>query len=598
MADNIVGTKIVIDSSQAVESVGSIKKQLREATNDLVTMADKFGEGSKEAVTAAKRVAELRDRIGDAKSMADAFNPDAKFKAVSQSVQGIAGAFAAVQGAMASFGVESEDLQKSLLKVQGALALSEGLNTFLDTGIQGFKNLKTVAIDAFQGIKAAIGGTGIGLLVVALGTIVAYWDDIKRAVSGVSEEQEKLANSATKLAEAEKDKLSSLNSQDNILKLQGKTEKDILNIKIKQTEQTITALEAQLNGQIALENAQIKAARRNKEILEGVLRWLFLPLSAILKAVDSVGSALGKDFGLEKGLFGGLSKLLFDPEAIKKDGDNANKELQKQILALKNTQAGYKLQLQEANKKETTKKEETKGKIEKIDLEPVENIQINAIDRLGLAYKKLDAVRAESTLKNQDTTAMNIKLAQDEANARRASFDESLKYATMYVDSAKGLSDALYAAKLEGVQKGSKEEEAILRKQFETNKKLQIAQTIMTGLNGVVNALSAKSYFLEPTRSILNGINAAMIGATTAATVSKISQTQFGGTTGSMSVSGGVGGNAPMTPNMPIQQTITQLNQGSINALGNQAIKAYVLESDVTNSQNRVTRILNSSRFK
>jgi hypothetical protein len=89
-----------------------------------------------------------------------------------------------------------------------------------------------------------------------------------------------------------------------------------------------------------------------------------------------------------------------------------------------------------------------------------------------------------------------------------------------------------------------------------------------------------------------------MIGATTAATVSKIAQTQFGGTTGSMSVSGGVAGNAPMTPSVPIQQTITTLNQGSINALGNQAIKAYVLESDVTNSQGRVTRILNSSRFK
>ena len=597
MADNIVGTKVVIDSSQAVESVSSIKKQLRDATNDLVVMADKFGQNSQEAVTAAKRVAELRDRIGDAKSMADAFNPDAKFKAVSQSVQGIAGAFAAVQGAMASFGVESEDLQKSLLKVQGALALSEGLNTFFDTGIQGFRNLKTVAIDAFQGIKAAIGSTGIGLLVVALGTIVAYWEDIKRAVSGVSEEQEKLASSATKLAEAEKEKLDALSSQDNILKLQGKSEEDILKLKIKQTDQVIKSLQAQLNGQIALENAQIKAASRNKEILEGVLRWLFLPLSAILKAVDSVGSALGKDFGLEKGLFGGLSKLLFDPEGIKKDGDKANKELQKQILALQNTRAGYELSLKKSatGGKTTT---EGGGKIDKIDLETIEGKQINAIERLGLAYKTLDAVRAESTLKNQDTTAMNIKLAQDEADARRASFEESLKYATMYVDSAQGLSDALYAAKLEGVQKGSKEEEAILRKQFETNKKLQIAQTIMTGLNGVVNALSAKSYFLEPTRSILNGINAAMIGATTAATVSKIAQTQFGGTTGSMSVSGGVGGNAPMTPSMPIQQTITQLNQGTINALGNQAIKAYVLESDVTNSQNRVTRILNSSRFK
>ena len=232
MADNIVGTKIVIDSDQAVQSVGSIKKQLREATQDLVAMADKFGEGSTEAVNAAKRVAELRDRIGDAKSMADAFNPDAKFKAISQSVQGIAGAFAAVQGAMASFGVESEDLQKSLLKVQGALALSEGLNTFLDTGIQGFKNLKVVAIDAFNGLKAAIGASGIGLLVVALGSIVAYWDDIKASISGVSEEQDKLNTKTKENATAEKEKLDALGSQDNILKLQGKSEEDILKIKI------------------------------------------------------------------------------------------------------------------------------------------------------------------------------------------------------------------------------------------------------------------------------------------------------------------------------------------------------------------------------
>jgi hypothetical protein len=56
-------------------------------------------------------------------------------------------------------------------------------------------------------------------------------------------------------------------------------------------------------------------------------------------------------------------------------------------------------------------------------------------------------------------------------------------------------------------------------------------------------------------------------------------------------------GAAPVSP-APMQNTVTQLNQGTINALGNQAIKAYVLESDVTNSQNRVTRILNSSRFK
>ena len=575
MADNIVGTKVVIDSSQAVESVSSIKKQLRDATNDLVVMADKFGQNSQEAVTAAKRVAELRDRIGDAKSMADAFNPDAKFKAVSQSVQGIAGAFAAVQGAMASFGVESEDLQKSLLKVQGALALSEGLNTFLDTGIQGFRNLKTVAIDAFQGIKAAIGSTGIGLLVVALGTIVAYWEDIKRAVSGVSEEQEKLASSATKLAEAEKEKLDALSSQDNILKLQGKSEEDILKLKIRQTDQVIKSLQAQLNGQIALENAQIKAASRNKEILEGVLRWLFLPLSAILKAVDSVGSALGKDFGLEKGLFGGLSKLLFDPEGIKKDGDKANKELQKQILALQNTRAGYELSLKKSatGGKSTT---EGGGKIDKIDLETIEGKQINAIERLGLAYKTLDAVRAESTLKNQDTTAMNIKLAQDEANARKAAYGEIGEALGILANAADQGSD---------LQKG-----------------LALAQiAIDTGLS--ISNLTATSSAPTPDNLATGGLSGfakyavgiAKILANMAAArnIIKGANRSGGGSNPTQT-----GMTAPVTPASQIQQTVTTLNQGTINALGNQAIKAYVLESDVTNSQNRVTRILNSSRFK
>lgn len=576
MADNIVGTKVVIDSSQAVESVSSIKKQLRDATNDLVVMADKFGQNSQEAVTAAKRVAELRDRIGDAKSMADAFNPDAKFKAVSQSVQGIAGAFAAVQGAMASFGVESEDLQKSLLKVQGALALSEGLNTFFDTGIQGFRNLKTVAIDAFQGIKAAIGSTGIGLLVVALGTIVAYWEDIKRAVSGVSEEQEKLASSATKLAEAEKEKLDALSSQDNILKLQGKSEGDILKLKIKQTDQVIKSLQAQLNGQIALENAQIKAASRNKEILEGVLRWLFLPLSAILKAVDSVGSALGKDFGLEKGLFGGLSKLLFDPEGIKKDGDKANKELQKQILALQNTRAGYELSLKKSatGGKTTT---EGGGKIDKIDLETIEGKQINAIERLGLAYKTLDAVRAESTLKNQDTTAMNIKLAQDEANARKAAYGEIGEALGILANAADQGSD---------LQKG-----------------LALAQiAIDTGLS--ISNLTATSSAPTPDNLATGGLSGfakyavgiAKILANMAAARNIIKGANANSSGGGNPTQSGM--TAPVTPASQIQQTVTTLNQGTINALGNQAIKAYVLESDVTNSQNRVTRILNSSRFK
>jgi uncharacterized coiled-coil DUF342 family protein len=50
-------------TGNASESVGSLKKQLREAQNEVAALSDKFGATSKEAIEAAKRAAELRDRI-------------------------------------------------------------------------------------------------------------------------------------------------------------------------------------------------------------------------------------------------------------------------------------------------------------------------------------------------------------------------------------------------------------------------------------------------------------------------------------------------------------------------------------------------------
>ena len=144
MATNTeVNVRINVDAKGADSSVGSIKKQLKDATNELVAMREKFGDSSAEAVTAAKKVAELKDAIGDAKAMTDAFDPDAKFKAFGATLQGVAGGFAAVQGAQALFGSESEAVSRTLAKVQGAMALSQGINSVLQAK-DAFKNLGAV----------------------------------------------------------------------------------------------------------------------------------------------------------------------------------------------------------------------------------------------------------------------------------------------------------------------------------------------------------------------------------------------------------------------------------------------------------------------
>ena len=222
MAEEIIGIKVTTDTAQATqdvqkldkafeatdESVKSLRTQLKEATANVAIMADKFGATSKEAVTAAKRAAELKDRIGDAKALTDAFNPDAKFKAVAGALSGVAGGFAALQGSMALFGKENKNVEAALLKVNAAMALSQGLNALGDS-IDSFKNLgtqirasttfielnsaanKTAAVvqkafgiavvetsTGFKVLKGAIISTGIGALVVLLGTVIANFDAI------------------------------------------------------------------------------------------------------------------------------------------------------------------------------------------------------------------------------------------------------------------------------------------------------------------------------------------------------------------------------------------------------------------------------------
>ena len=114
-------------------NLGSLKSQLREAQAEVVKLSDTFGATSREAAEAAKKAAELKDRIGDAKALTDAFNPDAKFNALSSSIGGVLNGFQAYEGALGLIGVESEEVQKTLLKVQSAMAFTQGINGVLES---------------------------------------------------------------------------------------------------------------------------------------------------------------------------------------------------------------------------------------------------------------------------------------------------------------------------------------------------------------------------------------------------------------------------------------------------------------------------------
>lgn len=186
MAKVVIGAEIKVDGLDAAgQSVGSFKKQLREAQGELVAMADKFGLASSQAQNAAKKVAGLKDSIGDAKALADTFNPDKKFVALGGAVQGVVAGFSAYSGAMGLLGLESKETEKLLLRVQSAMAIQQGLSGIAGA-VDSFKLLGTTIVQkvvtAFSTLRGAIISTGIGALVVGLGILIANFDKVKTAL--------------------------------------------------------------------------------------------------------------------------------------------------------------------------------------------------------------------------------------------------------------------------------------------------------------------------------------------------------------------------------------------------------------------------------
>jgi hypothetical protein len=620
MAQENVGINITVGGNTE-QALGSLKSQLRQATAEVQALSEKFGATSEQAVAAAKRASELKDAIGDSKNLIDAFNPDTKFKAFSQTLSSVAGGFAAVQGALGLLGAEGEDVQKTLAKVQSALALSQGLEQLGDLG-DAFKNVKTVAIDAFKGIKAAIGSSGIGLLVLALGAIVVYWEEIKAAVNGVSVEQKKLTEETNKTLKAEQEKLSAIDSQDNILKLQGKSEREILGIKIKQTDEVIKATEQQLIQQKVVVKAQLEAEKRNKEILQGIVRFLFAPLSLILTTVDQVGKALGKDFKLEEKFSGGIAGLVFDPVEAEKKGKESIAAIDKSLTELKNKRAGYQLSIKAIDKAAADEAAETEAsrlekqladekKLTDDYLAEYEKRRKDAVNAKILTQKQLNALDAqeaeERRKKEQEIINSLAKITNYTLQGilKDQKLREDARAAELQADIA------LQNAKFEAVSAGlnllsslAGENEKIANAIFVIDKALAIAKIVVDTQREISAYAANPTWSLLPDggalikgKYILGAKIRAGIGIATIAATS-IAKFKGGGSAGSAAAGGGsapsVSAGAPLQPPQP--QTTTLSNQ-TINAIGNQAVRAYVVENDVTSNQQRIAAIQQRARF-
>lgn len=331
MAQEKIGFDITVNGvERTITSFKDLKKATKDLRDEQLVMSAKFGDTSVEATNAAKKIAELKDKVDDLNDSSKSLK-----------------------------GTGFEMLKQGFGQVrEGLMNLDfDKVKTGLTAMSSGFVSMGKAAMTSLQGIKGAIAATGIGLLVIALGTIYAYWDDIKGVVDGLTPELKKQNDLANENLKTQQDKLNAISGQENILKLQGKTEKEILQLKMKQTDEAILASDIAIAQAEQTKKAQVEASKRNKDILQGIIAFVTAPITALLYAIDLAGSAFGKDFGLEEGFTGGIAKMMFNPDEVAAEGDKSIEAAKAVNAKLKNDRAGLQLSINAIDTKAVEDKE-------------------------------------------------------------------------------------------------------------------------------------------------------------------------------------------------------------------------------------------------
>ena len=214
----IVGLKLEDQTQKGTQSARSQLKSLREEMQALEQSGQRNTDRFRELQAQAGGLA---DQIGDTQAQIKAMASDTRTLDTLLGVgQGLAGAFAVAQGAAALFGDENEDLQKAMMKVQGALALLNGVQAVanvLNKDSAVMVNLNVVAQRAYalavgtstgamKAFRLALVATGIGAAVVAIGLLIENFDKLTGAVKrflGIKTESNKAIADGTQAMERE-----------------------------------------------------------------------------------------------------------------------------------------------------------------------------------------------------------------------------------------------------------------------------------------------------------------------------------------------------------------------------------------------------------
>jgi hypothetical protein len=626
--------RVKSETDQAQGQFKSLKSELRSMEQQLNQMESAGQAGTEAFKKLQQQAGKVKDQIGDTKNSIKALSSDTfKLDAFAQAAQGIAGGFAAAQGAISLFGGENKAVEEAIKKTQGAMALLQGVTAitnilqkdsafsllFLGKAQKAVAAETEVATVATKGFGVALKAAGIGLITAALGLLITYWDDVSDAVS-------KFLDKFSPVKDAIRDFLHTISfgliDDASTAKTKANAEESLK--ALEKVANHNKSQEKVIQRKIDLAKAEGKNAKEvlalEKELIDFRLKNNYAEQDAIKRKIQ-LGNASddekkklyelvesARDLVNEKRILeiNYTKKVQEETEKRIKAQEKEAEEKKKQLEKIRGYEAEY-----EKNKKEQAEKnakdfQDRTNKEYKDSIDTsnnyydtlIANATENSIDTNKLELQKLENQLQIQKDYGEATGDIEAKIAKKKKEISDKEVEEDKKRFQKRIDILlqwmQVTEDGINALMQLNEAKAGKDDES-QRKLFEKNKKLQIAQA-------VINTAEAVTAQLAVPQDAALGINfakAAIALTTGIAQVKKIQNTKYESSNTTSSASSikspdiQPSGNAMQTNNI----SSTQLQLDAQGNLKQQQIRTYVLETDISDKQKRSSRLQKTATF-
>jgi hypothetical protein len=529
----------------ANDSVEGLNKTFEEVYGELQPLTTRMGEAEDRLYelalagdTTSKEYNELLKSVGNYRKVQIQTDlaVDAAATTFSQKLGGaLTGAtsgFAAVQGVMGLVGSESEALEETLLKVQSALALQQGVQ-----GVLEYSKSIGLAGKATKVFNLIVKANPLALLVTTIVAIIGYFaiftDAIDVAIQGLKNLGDAIG--LTNFAEQElEEKREERHKEEK--------QRQLDEIALLKQKQRIAEEDFQRNLAFQESLGKSTARLRKAKVLERIE-------DAKARAALLKGTVFEKE----------AQRTLIE---LRTELNNINKEIRAENKAASDERAAQdKKALDDAKKINDERKKQ-------IDAE-------KAILQEGSEFlKNANFEEVDSTFnKYAAMGAMSMQFYKDEEDLR----ERNKKFA---IDSAFQTLDLISNITELFGKKGEKQ----AKKAFKVQQAAQIATTLGTTYLSATQAYASQFLPLpDPSSPVRGGIAAGLAVAAGLANVAKIASQKFegGGATGSTSV----GGSVPEAPSAPQFNVVGDSGVNQLATLQQQPTMAYVVSGEVTTAQ-------------